>query len=106
MNPQTEAKPNVKPVSDAIEFRIECRKLTGLVLRQATRFNHSDSVNTGTGIAIVPARITATGDWRPLSGAERADGFGLAQLRGAGKDRRLWRGFIPLADVAEIMYGE
>jgi hypothetical protein len=89
------------------------RKLTGLVLFEATRFNHSDTVTAkkagamvGDDVRIVPARLYADGDWQPCKDGERPDGFGLEQPRGSGKERRLYRGFVTLSAVKELVYGE
>lgn len=106
MTPQTETKP-LKPVASDV---IEQHAIAGLKLCEASRFNHSDSINTqpGTGISvsIVPARITANGDWAPISGEQRADGFGLAQMTAtADKGRVLKRGFVSMSNVLEIIYG-
>lgn len=105
MNPQAQLQATQKP--DIIEHH----RLVGLVLNSACRFCHSDSITTrpsggGAEIAITPARLLATGDWRPVTGDEAPTGFGVAQFRGTGKDRKMYRGWIPMANVAEVLFGE
>lgn len=90
-------------------------RLVGLVLFESSRFNDSDTITSkpaaammtpvnGAEVSIVPARITGGGDWVPCSDKERPDGFGVEQLRGAGKDRMLKRGFVPWGAVRELIY--
>lgn len=110
MTPQTEAKANGKLTAPVERAQ---RKLVALVLFEATRFNHSDTITAknagaieGSQTSIIPARLDTNGDWRPLEGNERLDGFGLEQHRGAGKDRVLYRGFVMLSAVKELVYAE
>ena len=106
MNPQVEVKPNQKPASDIAEQH----KISGIVLRESCRFNHSDNVNTtaigSAAITIQPAKLLPSGDWRPTNGDEQAHGFGLSQIRGAGTDRKCVRAFIPMHNVREVVYQE
>lgn len=90
------------------------RRLVALVLFESSRFNHSDTITAkpaaagigGAETSIVPARLLASGDWAPCKDNERPDGFGLEQYRGSGKERKLYRGFVTLAAVKELVFAE
>ena len=102
MTPQTEAKPNQKAASDAIEHHV----IKVLILDRACRFNNSDSIATDKGISILPA-IWRGFDWRQAKDDERPDGFGLAQ-RVVDHQRGqtfIKRGFMPLSAVREVVFG-
>lgn len=109
MNAQTQAIAKQQQPVDVPQQR----RLVALVLFEASRFNHSDTVTSKPGVGvggaetnIVPARLLASGDWVPVKDNERPDGFGLEQYRGAGKERKLYRGFVTLPAVKELVFAE
>lgn len=86
---------------------VEHRTLTGFVLYEASRFNHSDSLNASTGISFTPAVIAPSGDWRAAKDGERVDGFGVSQkTKGTNGAPRLSRAFFPLTSIKELLYSE
>lgn len=110
MTPQPQVITDTKP---AVAKLPEQHRLVALVLFEASRFNHSDTITAkGAGLTlgqdttIVPARISASGDWVATKDNERPDGFGLEQHRGTGKDRKLYRGFVLLGGVKELVFAE
>lgn len=106
---QQQPQPNQKP---AVELA-EQRRLVGLVLRSSSTFNNSDRIVTtpsvaapiATEVSIQPARVVASGDWRPCAADEIPMGFGLTQRSKTPRGEPfVKRGFIPLSQVCELIY--